>query len=248
MMKWIVDFRPHSLLFAVLFTSCHSEPFSDCVKSSGPEIEITRNLSTHPGALEVKDDVDVVWHRSDSSYLVLTCGRNLSEKVTTELHDGILTIRNINRCNWVREYNREMKVDVYCREPNALYLKGYGDFRTADTLRSQGIGVHQFGAGKSELWLNTKRVNVEFNCIGQLELKGSAQTANYFTLDVGIFKAEMLKAKTVEMKMEGDNDVWIEAQDSLKGTVLTERTVFYKGSPKLAVTTPKGGKLVCVGR
>lgn len=247
-MKPMFDFKMANLLFVGFLFSCSPDPFSDCFNSSGPEVTITQPLPSHPGVLELKDNVDVVWHRSDSSYLVLTCGRNLASKVTTDLKDGILTIRNRNRCNWVRDYKREMQVDIYCKEPHAFYFKGYGDFRTADTLQAQEMEIHQFGAGKSEMLLHSHHLAVEFNCVGHMELKGRVQTANYFMLDVGKFDATSLSASTVDLKMEGDNDVWIQAQDSLKGTVLTGRTIFYKGKPNVAVSTPMGGKLVCLDR
>lgn len=236
--------RPAGLLFLVFLVSCHSDPIPDCFNSTGPEQKITRILPVHPGTVEIKDNVDVVWHRSDSSYLVLTCGRNLAKKVITDVKDGNLTIGNINKCNWVREYNREMKVDLFCREPKSLYLKGYGEFRCADTLWCNKLAVYHYGAGSSQLMLRTGQLSIDFNCIGHMTLNGNSQTASYYTQDVGILKATGLKVNTLEIKVEGDNDVWVDAQDSLKGALLTSRTVFYAGKPKLAMEVKNGGKLV----
>lgn len=238
-LRYFIFFLPELFL-----SSCKPDPLGGCFTSSGPGILEYRRLLQHPDMVELRDNVDVRWHYADSAYLVVHCPRNLRNNLTTDLQSGRLTIRNKNRCNWVRSYYREMSVDLYSRAPQILYLKGYGTFTGMDTMQVNDLALLQYGAGKTNLLVKSGFVNVDFNCVGEMTLAGRSTRAFYYTQNVGKFRAENLETDVAEIKIEGDNALWVNAEDTLKGTVYTSTSVFFRQNPHLSVVQKKGGKVL----
>lgn len=224
--------------------ACKPDPFRECFTSTGPTVEEKRTLATHPHTIEIKENIDVTWHESDSSYLQIQCGRNLKKNIITELSDGYLTIRNRNSCNWVRSYKRPVHVDLYCKTPGRLLMNGFGTFISADTMILERMQLHQYGSGANRLLIKSAYLSTDFNCLGELFLTGIASKAFYYTQDAGKLHAENMKVNVLEVKIEGDNELVVQATDTLKGVMLTPVTMYYKSRPYQKVDIIKGGKIL----
>src|SRR5688572_20402713 len=88
---------------------CQKENQFDCFKSTGKTTTVTRPLSAF-NSLRLQDDAQVILVQDSNSFVEIKGGTNLTDNILTEIKNQELTIRNINKCNWVRSYKPEITV------------------------------------------------------------------------------------------------------------------------------------------
>src|SRR5688500_16786663 len=96
------------ITLASFISGCEEKP--DCFKGTGPLTSEERPAG-QVNRLELRCNADVFIHPSDENRIRVTCGANLVDKIDTELKEGNLIIRNLNRCNWVRSFDPSIRVD-----------------------------------------------------------------------------------------------------------------------------------------
>src|SRR5687767_8835474 len=123
------------MLFAlpVSLVSCGEDHMLDCLKSTGSITSDNRNLEAFH-TMQVEDNVDV-WIIPDSeTFVEVKAGSNLIENVTTEVSNGRLTIRNINKCNWVRDYDKPVEAWVHTPLFRNIYHLGSGKLTSTSPI------------------------------------------------------------------------------------------------------------------
>jgi hypothetical protein len=82
----------------------------------------------------MNNNVDVVIVPDTFYSIKVTCGKNLVDGIITEVKNNRLEIRNINKCNWLRDFENRFTVEVTVRDLNQLTNNGSGNLSFTDTL------------------------------------------------------------------------------------------------------------------
>lgn len=156
----------------VLFSSCKKENRCDCIKRTGTIITETRTVPAFD-RIFTEQDVDVFITEDVVSEVKVEAGENIVPLIETIVEDGILIIRNKNRCNWARSYKKPL--NVYIKTPGLKFIhsNGSGHIKSLNTITVDSFDVQIEGAGNIELTVDNNKVISHVYGIGNLTLRGN---------------------------------------------------------------------------
>ncbi len=156
----------------ILFSSCKKENRCDCIKRTGDIITEVRNVPAFD-RIFTEQDVDVFITEDVISEVKVEAGENIEPLIETVVEDGILIIRNKNRCNWARSYKKPL--NVYIKTPGLKYIhsNGSGNIKSLNTITVDSFDVRIEGSGNIDLDVNNSKVISHIYGIGDLTLRGN---------------------------------------------------------------------------
>jgi hypothetical protein len=166
--KWFIF-----LLFTNVFllSGCTKENSCDCIKRTGEIVKVKRALSDFDKII-VEDNL-TVFIKEDSLFdVTVEAGKNIEPLIETEVKNGVLFLRNKNRCNWARSYKKPL--NVYITMPTVRYITsdGTADIQGLDTIRTEIVDVMIRNSGNVELTFSNKRVLSHMHGSGDVTLHG----------------------------------------------------------------------------
>lgn len=245
--------RSKSLLFRLLLVivvfaagACKREQLDDCFTRTGPQTSEERQTGYYE-RIELYNNVNLVLVPGNQSYLKVEGGKNLLSAVKTDIADSTLTIRNTMKCNWIRNYNREITVYATAPALKEIRYEGSGDVRTDGSLAIDTLSLNiRGGAGSFNLDLNANVLNLAMH-YGTVDLtvKGSAIMTTMFANSYGPFYCGDLKSHIVFIRNSGSNDCYIHAEHVLGAEITSVGNIYYTGNPfDLSSTITGSGKLI----
>lgn len=132
-----------SVLFFVsflihFFSACQNsvQPW----ESFGDITTETRTLGSFHG-LDVNHDIElfITQDSTKPAHIEITYGQNVIPGITTEIQNGVLSIRNSNKAKWLRKLNIQPKCTLNLHQINDIHLEGNAKVICIDTLYSQAI-------------------------------------------------------------------------------------------------------------
>jgi hypothetical protein len=132
-----------SVLFFVLFLI---QLFPGCQNSAQPWESFgditteTRTLGSFHG-LNVNQDIElfITQDSTKPAHIEITYGQNVIPGITTEIQNGVLSIRNSNKAKWLRKLNIQPKCTLNLHQIDDIHLEGNAKVICIDTLYSQAI-------------------------------------------------------------------------------------------------------------
>lgn len=160
------------LLVMALFNSCRKENRCDCIKRTGEIITDIRHISGFDEVF-VENNLDVYIRQDSVSEVKVEAGEHIAPLIETEVENGVLYIRNKNRCNWTRSYKKPL--NVYVTMPQVRYITsdGTGNIRGQNTFTTPVIDVQTKNSGNIELSVNNSRVRTHMHGSGDVTLHGA---------------------------------------------------------------------------
>lgn len=236
-----------SVLVVLLLTACGKEQWDDCVTSTGPMDREERYVGDLH-AIDLDDRVDVILEVREQGTVEVEAGRNLLGQVITEVKDGVLRIRNDNRCNWVRSFKPRIIVKVPIAQVSALILRGTGYVTCTDTIRSERFTIEQRGAqGSCELTLDVQAVEVALHTgAGDVTLHGRCSgAANFYNGIMGPIDASDMVARFVNINNSGVTDIRCSVDEWLDVQIRDAGDVYFTGEPSGVASVVTGtGRLI----
>ena len=159
-----------------LFISCKKQNDCDCIKSRGSAVSETRVITTPFNTLQTFDKIEV-YYIQDTTTKTCTArvetGKNLLSNISTEVIGGVLQIKNLNKCNFVRSNN---DVTVYVTAPHIYYFvqDGVGNIYTS-TIMQDSVKYNVNNSGDIHLNLNVFKALGRLYGVGDIYLNGSCQ-------------------------------------------------------------------------
>lgn len=141
------------LFLSVILLSCEKEHMGDCFTSTGSKTSEYRPSGDFQ-IIELDDriDLDIIWDSIPS--IKVEAGSGIIDNIITEIKDGQLSIRNENKCNFVRSYKKRMKVTVTGNSFNEITYRGSGEVNCLNTLRPATLKV--------DCWESSGDLNLDF--------------------------------------------------------------------------------------
>lgn len=248
------------ILSAILFsmTGCRKSPF-DMFTATGPIVSETRELPEFFYRIKMYNNVDVELISSDKQKVEITAGKNLISKIKTEITaDSSLIIANENQSNWVRSYDKPLKVRVYYKKLGEVQYYSVGKLKSLDTIRGfltqvqDSIYKERFaiaveeGAGDIDL-----KVNCEWSSIGlfygtaDIKISGYSLVNNINSYSYGYIDAQNLKTSYTYLNLTGSNDCRVHAKNELSANITNIGDVYYYGSPRVVSRKGNGkGRMI----
>lgn len=241
-MKQISNFL-FCLVASVFAMACES--VGDCAKREG--VWIVTELAIEPfNKVAVNQNIDLQIIPSTEQKLELEFGTNLLDEFSAQVKDGVLTLENLNNCNWSRSY-RKPKVFLYTPTLEAISQYGFGNITCSDTLFANILNIEvKNGSGDVSLMLSTNSFSLVSNGSANITLMGKTDVFKpSFYWNNGRLYAYDFKADQVVIRHRGYNDLFIWADDEILGHIENEGNVYYKGTPTaIAVEETWNGRLI----
>ncbi len=176
-------------LFCLVFLSCTKEKDFDCLKSTGTIIKEERESAPFT-KINLRDNIHLIFVESDEQKIVVEAGKHLLPKIQTRIVNDSLILENNNYCDWVRSYQKLVKIYIYGNPGLKLYNNGYGTVSgklSGDSffIKSWSFENMDFELNLGYLWLETFRS-------GTTRLSGKAKTIYAFRHNVGPIDARSM--------------------------------------------------------
>ena len=127
-----------ALFLIQLFPSCQNsaQPW----ESFGDITTETRTLGSFHG-LDVNQDIElfITQDSTKPAHVEITYGKNVIPGITTEITNGVLSIKNSNKAKWLRKLNIQPKCTLNLHQIDDIHLEGNAKVICIDTLYSQAI-------------------------------------------------------------------------------------------------------------
>lgn len=233
------------IFLSIAFSACKDA--CDCFKGTGDvttEIRTLGNIQT----IDLGNNVDLVLHYDSISRMRVTAGSHLLDKITTVTENGVLKIRNINKCNWIRDFDPVLIVDVWTPTLKSLFLEdASGDITFSDTLPVSDFRLDSFSStGNYHLKLKNGIATLAIHN-GPADLTAEGDISNLYLYGVAYGKMDCLKLKTVNayINNQGTNGFYVSPSDILEATIGGSGNVYYTGNPAIIKKTETAsGKLI----
>ena len=225
-------------------SGCQKENQFDCLKSTGTQVADNRMVApfTH---IRVFDNIEVELVKDSVHFIEIHAGDNLLPNIETKVENGVLTLHNNNKCNWVRSYKHTPKAVVHVATPRRILHDGYQTVRSRGTLVQDSIDLNITDAGDFDLTLQSRFVRTTQYETGNITLKGTAQLFSFENYGLGKVYAAGLAADTVYGHVAGQGDNHVRATKVVGATISGAGNVYYYGSPEQAgVSGPGPGQFI----
>lgn len=228
------------IVVCLLFFACDSENANDCFQTSGSTVQETVVVDVFNKIL-VNRDIELVVTEGVEQQVIIETGKNLSNDVSVEVIDGQLILTDNNTCNFVRDYG---VTKVYVTSPNISEIRSSTQYDISSngvltypnlTLVSENFSQpDSFSVGDFRLNLNGENLNIAFNNLSSCYVSGSLNNLSIsFFSGNGRFEGASLIAQNVSVFHRGSNDIIVNPQQSLRGSIVSTGNVIAKNTPPI---------------
>ena len=219
-----------SFLVIILFLSSCSED-NECLKRSGDHVEYMADLPAF-SKLEIHNSIEVELVQHPDTMVTITTGENLKSLISMEVAEQTLIVKDNNRCNWMRDYN---KTSIKIFHPNITHIAHQGNARifSSDTLYYPSITLYSKNkTGDFDLILSNNKIVVSINDLSNVFLSGKTKEffAGAYSGD-GRIEAQKLRAEKVSFFHRGTNDILVYPVDLLKGKLVGLGNIIFYNEP-----------------
>lgn len=215
------------IFFNFLLISCNGDNVPDCFQNAGEMVRRPVDVSEF-STITVFENLNVVLKQGDEQLVEVETGEYLLNDFSAVVEDNRLVLRNENSCNFVRDYGL---TTVYITSPNIT------EIRSSTGLLISSDGVLNYPSinliaesfnnpeaattdGSFDLNLNSSTVRIVVNGIAYFKLRGNTENLNVnVAAGDSRIEAERLISENVNVNHRGSNDVFVNPQQQLRGTL-----------------------------
>lgn len=231
------------VLLLLLLQSCDKDHCWDCFKGTGKQITEERSIGDFY-KIRLSDRINLFIVQDTFNRVVVEAGENLMPYVVTTVTDGILEIRDDNRCKWSRSYKEMINVYLTCKSIYMFEYMGAGDIRGLNTIRTDTVELNYWGAsGCITLDLDCKMVKVhQHTGCGDAAISGRTDRVYYYNRGNGETRCQNLITGDAWIDSKCTGEAYIYSDHYLKARVQYIGNVYYAGHPSLidSVVTERG--------
>lgn len=197
------------------------------VEGSG---NVVRKALTVPAfhGIQVEGALDVVLTPATTQQVEVEAQENLVGLVTTEVRNGIWTIRT-------REgYSTSKPFVVHISAPviDAVAISGSGDVKGSGLFAAGTVQLSVQGSGDLDLAFTATSIAVSVQGSGDVKLAGSCTEVNAAVQGSGDINAKGLKTESARAASSGSGTITVFATKRLNAVVSGSGDVLYAGDPQ----------------
>ncbi|MGB3712977.1 MAG: head GIN domain-containing protein [Candidatus Promineifilaceae bacterium] len=188
----------------------------------------------------VRDIGEVILTQGEKESLVVEADSDLISKVKTEVRGGVLNLE-VGR-GWLDKLTlglselsgKRVKYYLTVREINELKISGKGDI-AAEKIDSDRLSVGISGLGNVNIdSLNTGKLSVSISGRGEFASAGSVVHQMVNISGSGEYKAIDLESQSTIVKISGQGNASVWANEELEANISGFGKVEYRGSPTVS--------------
>lgn len=222
------------VLLATFSLQCKKENMCDCIKRTGDVMTERREVGAFTDVY-AKDNIRVVLVPDSVEYIDVEAGEHLIPLIKTEVVSGELQIRNDNRCNFTRSYDKPINVYIHMLEGNLhkLVYEGTKSVTCTDTFHLDSLNLEIMSSGNVDLLLSTPRVDFHQLGVGDLTLQGRVDDLILYILGPGFVTTDELENNYTWIYTRGTGRITCAPTNSLTVTLEGYGSVYYRNTPVL---------------
>lgn len=252
------------VLFSLVSLAVVSCSKIDALFVNGEPVTEHREVGQRFTVVSMFNNVNVTLVEGTHPHLELTCPKNLIEKVTTEVRNDTLIIKNENEYNWLRSYDYRIDLTVYYDSLSSVNYCSIGELRTIDplkgmvmqsidttegsidTVRTQNFILRILeGSGDIDLTFNCNVLkNVFNNGTSKVTLRGYAGYTEHYLRSYGCVHAEALNSNIVKVMSNSTNDTYVWCRSALYASLSNIGNLYYKGYPWIDAHCSSDGRVI----
>lgn len=231
LLQWLKPLA--AIMILVWLSSCHKDHALDFTKSWGDETTVSREVTGNFTRIRLENDVDLCITPGADYKITVTGGENILSGITTDISDSTLTIRNLNRYNWVRSYDNKLIANVSLPLLTNLEYESTGTVTCTDTIRGDSLFIDAFaGSGYINLMINTYLAHMSIHT-GSADMNVSGYCGSNFIYSGGYgpFHCENLRTLNTYMAVKGTGNCYIRVFDTFEYQIEGKGNIYYWGNP-----------------
>ncbi len=232
---------------------CNGDHVTDCLQNAGDQVRERVEVSPFT-KITVHPNVELILKQGDQTEVIVETGEYLRNEVVVEVNDGRLELWDNNDCNFTRDYNL---TKIYVTAPNITEIRSNTGFAISSdgllvyenlTLLSESFSDPELDttSGTFDLELQLENLNIVSNGLAYFKLRGTTERFNiqFAAGDARLEAAEMVAGEIV-LNHRGTNDMFLNPQTSITGTIIGTGDVFCQSRPPLVeVSEMYRGRLI----
>ncbi len=140
------------IISAVLLIGCKKPNERSCWKGAGKMVSETRELANKT-VINIFDDADVILIQDNLNYIEVESYSNLVSFIETNSIDTAIEIRNLNRCNFIRDKSIQNTITIHFSDIQTLNLYGTGKVNFMGEIIQNNLEINSYKS-RSEFTLN----------------------------------------------------------------------------------------------
>lgn len=220
------------LLSILLLINAGCKDACDCFHGAGDVISEERSVG-QIREIQLRSNADVIVH-SGEARLKVTAGSKLISKLETEINGDVMIIRNKNKCNWVRDFDPVLQIDIWTNSLDHIYVdNASGDITFQDTIHCNSFSFDSYSSlGTYRLIFNATTTYIKLHN-GPADFYASGIVKDSYVYDAGFGKMhlENLYSENTFMNNRGTNDVYVRTSGLLDASLEGAGDIYYSGPP-----------------
>lgn len=232
-------------LLPLVYCGCNKSG-GDCISSTG---KIILQYRGNPAidSINMADYVNLIITQDTINAITVEAGEHIIDGITTKVENGELIIRNVNSCNWTRDYGKPVNVHVRVKNLQLINYNSSGNITSTNEITTRKFRVNvNDGCGSINI-----KVNNEFSSfveqMGTVDfvISGTVIFFDIFSQGYGPFHCDGVLSPYVYVTSRGSNDCYVKSVRELTVNILSIGNVYYTGNPETIRQNISGkGKLI----
>ncbi len=233
------------MFLLIVNTSCKKDQMLDCFKSTGPIESEDRTVTENFNVIEVNNNINLILTDDTVASIKVEAGNNLLSEITTDIADGKLTLKNNNKCNWVRKFNVPINVYVHAHPIDKILGYNTGDITSTNAIKNNIFNFEGWSSGHFDLTVDCQELDCSLNVdVCDAVVHGHADNCFLWTAGNGFFHNEDLTTTNTFLTTKSTGDTYVNAANILSVKILGEGNVYFTGNPIITQTISGKGKLI----
>lgn len=221
------------VLCFTLISGCRKEQLDDCFSSTGDDITIERPVKPFNKInIGEKFKVTLIQDTIGEPRFQITAGKNVVEGIVAKVENGVLSVENCNVCNFMRTYKREIKLKIFIRDLEELFVYGATSVTNQDTLHFSTLHIDHSALEDMSLTLDvSKELYIQSINSGGLTLKGKCNIFKSSIEEITDVDARDFVCEEVLMDTHTPLNCYVQARRLLFVKIYNKGNIFYVGEP-----------------
>jgi hypothetical protein len=225
-------------------SSCDKDHLLDCLKSSGTISSETRAVADF-NRIDVYNNPEVILTQDTVNSITVEAGHHIISGITTEINNGILTIRNENKCNWVRSYSKTIAVYVHVKKLDFIHHHGSSTVSSTNILHNITFDFNVWNSGDINLSVQADSIySRQHLTVGDITLTGQSPYLYIFNKGNGFTYEKNLIAENSYIVQKGTGNCYVHINQNMDVEIHDSGNVYYSGSPVVSSNITGSGKLI----
>ena len=220
---------------------CKKPNERSCWKGAGKVVSETRELA-NKSVINIFDDADVTLIQDNLNYIEIESYSNLVSFIKTNSSDTAIEIKNLNRCNFIRDKSIQNTIIIHFSDIQTLNLYGTGKINFMGEIIQNNLEINSYKS-RSEFTLNISCNQLK--CIfmeGSINanLSGSSDSTYIYQSKHSIVDASNLSGSYLHFSNRSTGDGHVGPTNTLAAELLDVGNIYYQGNPTLNILADIG--------